>query len=98
MNAWSCHRNLGVFVVALLAAACTKGHASPAVAGNGGGAGCGKKFDGVVSYLERFKNANVLSTDIAVPPAEGKSGQILVADAHRRLLQCDLNTCWTSAK
>lgn len=58
-----------------------------------GAASCKTRFADVVSYMKRFKNANVLTTDVAVPPDEAKTPKPLAYDAKRRLVECDAEGC-----
>lgn len=64
--------------------------AAPESAPNGE---CLGKPSDVASYMDKLKNANVMQTDITVPPAEAKGGAQLTFDPKRRILVCDAAGC-----
>lgn len=61
------------------------------------GEACHRRYGDMVGYLKRFKDANVLTVDVPVPPAEG-AAKPLAFDDKRRVLQCDQSRCWLGAK
>ena len=82
-----------LLLVLLAASGCTKGMAAKSAPPVGNSGQCKKRVDAVVSYLDKFKDANVVSTDIAVPPSEEKKPVALAFEAKRRVLECDEGGC-----
>ncbi len=69
---------------------CTR--SEPAKTGPGT-ASCKGRVADVLTYMKRFKDANVLTTDVAVPPDETKAPKALAFDPKRRILECDVQGC-----